>query len=50
MEIPPADCDSCLAFSRKTDLSERFRALGFDFTTLDLRGYVSGSMDPKGGG
>jgi uncharacterized protein len=49
IEIPPADFDSFLTFSRKTDLEGRFRALGFDFTTLDLRGYVSGSMDPKAG-
>jgi uncharacterized protein len=49
IEIPPEDFDSFLAFSRKTDLTRRLQALGFDFTTMDLRGYVSGSMDPKGG-
>jgi uncharacterized protein len=49
IEMLPADFEAFLAFSRKGDLAGRFRALGFDFTTLDLRGYVSGSMDPSKG-
>ena len=49
IEILPVDFESFLTFSKEADLAGQFRALGFDFTTLDLRGYVSGSMDPKGG-
>ena len=47
IEIPPADFERFLAFSQKGDLEGQFRDLGFDFTTLDVRGYVSGSMDPR---
>ena len=47
IEIPPSDFPSLLALNQKMDLAEQFRALGFRFTTLDLGGYVSGSMDPQ---
>jgi uncharacterized protein len=49
IEIPPTDFERLLALSLEADLVGQFQALGFDFTTLDLRGYVSGSMDPKEG-
>lgn len=47
IEIPPGDFDAFMIFNRDTDVANRFREIGFDFTTLDLLGYVSGSMDPK---
>ena len=50
IELPPADFTRLLAFSRDADLAGQFKALGFQFATLDLRGYVSGSMDPQAGG
>ena len=45
--MPPADFDRFLTFSQAVGLDGQLRALGFDFITLDLRGYVSGSMDPR---
>lgn len=47
IEIPPGDFEAFMAFNQKADVDGKFRAFGFDFTTLDLRGYLSGSMDPK---
>jgi pyridinium-3,5-biscarboxylic acid mononucleotide sulfurtransferase len=47
IEIPRGDFETFMAFNQKEDVAEKFRVLGFDFTVLDLRGYLSGSMDPK---
>jgi uncharacterized protein len=47
IEIPRGDFEAFMAVNQKEDVAEKFRALGFDFATLDLRGYLSGSMDPK---
>ena len=47
IEIPPGDFETFMAFNQRADVAEEFRAFGFDFASLDLRGYRSGSMDPK---
>ncbi|MDJ0782834.1 MAG: ATP-dependent sacrificial sulfur transferase LarE [Desulfosarcinaceae bacterium] len=48
IEIPPADFEAFMTYQRDVGLAGQFHTLGFAFTALDLRGYVSGSMDPKG--
>lgn len=47
IEIPFGDFETFMAFNQQENVAGKFRAFGFDFTTLDLRGYFSGSMDPK---
>lgn len=43
IELPPADFEKLMAI--REDLIHCFRSIGISYTTLDLAGYRSGSMD-----
>jgi pyridinium-3,5-biscarboxylic acid mononucleotide sulfurtransferase len=43
IELPPADFEKLMAI--REDVIHRFRSIGISYTTLDLEGYRSGSMD-----
>jgi uncharacterized protein len=45
IEIAPAELDRILSPALFKDLSSAFKALGFDYVTLDCEGYRSGSMN-----
>lgn len=45
IELLPADIDRFMAADIRADIAKRFRALGFDYVTLDLFGYRTGSMN-----
>jgi uncharacterized protein len=45
LEIAPAELDQALRRQVIDELAKRFRALGFQYVTLDLHGYRSGSMN-----
>ncbi|HEV2765180.1 MAG TPA: ATP-dependent sacrificial sulfur transferase LarE [Pyrinomonadaceae bacterium] len=45
LEIAPAELDRALRREVIDELDRRFRALGFQYVTLDLRGYRSGAMN-----
>ena len=45
LEIAPAELDRALRREVVDELDRRFRALGFRYVTLDLRGYRSGAMN-----
>jgi uncharacterized protein len=45
LEIAPAELDKALAREVVDELARRFRSLGFQYVTLDLHGYRSGSMN-----
>ena len=43
IEFPAADME--LAFARRAEISERLRASGYTFVSLDLDGFRSGSLN-----
>lgn len=45
LEIAPAEMDRVLRREVIDELEQRFRALGFHYVTLDLRGYRTGAMN-----
>jgi pyridinium-3,5-biscarboxylic acid mononucleotide sulfurtransferase len=45
LEIAPAELDKALSREMIEELAKRFRLLGFQYVTLDLHGYRSGSMN-----
>ncbi|MEA2204351.1 MAG: pyridinium-3,5-biscarboxylic acid mononucleotide sulfurtransferase [Blastocatellia bacterium] len=45
LEIAPAELDKALSRAMIEELAKRFRLLGFQYVTLDLHGYRSGSMN-----
>jgi uncharacterized protein len=45
LEIAPAELDKALSREMIEELAKRFRQLGFQYVTLDLHGYRSGSMN-----
>ena len=45
LEIAPAELDRALRREVVEELDRRFRALGFRYVTLDLRGYRTGAMN-----
>jgi uncharacterized protein len=45
IELLPADIDRFMTADIRADVAAKFRALGFDYVTLDLIGYRTGSMN-----
>ena len=45
LEVAPAELDRALRREVVDELANRFRGLGFQYVTLDLHGYRSGSMN-----
>lgn len=45
IEVPPADFESLLSDTNKNSIVEHFEQLGFGYTSLDLQGFVSGSLN-----
>lgn len=45
IEVPPAQRAALLAACDEHDIPHRLRELGFSYVTMDLEGYVSGSMN-----
>ena len=45
IEVGPSDFDQIAAKNSRKAVVEYFRGLGFDHVTLDLEGFVSGSMN-----
>ncbi len=45
IELLPADIDRFMTVDIRADVAAKFRALGFDYVTLDLIGYRTGSMN-----
>ena len=45
LEIAPSEMDRVLRREVIDELARRFRALGFDYVTLDLQGYRTGAMN-----
>jgi len=43
IEVLPEDFEKVI--DRKDEITKKFRELGFAYTTLDLSGYRSGSMN-----
>ena len=48
IEVPPEDIDALARREMRQELTERLQSIGFRYVTLDLAGYNTGSMNPKG--
>ena len=45
IELVPQDIDRFMAAGLREELAAKFREIGFDYVTMDLRGYRTGSMN-----
>ena len=50
IEVPAADLENLAAGGKRERITARFRELGYDYVTLDLEGFRSGSMNEVLGG
>ena len=48
IEIDPSEFDRIMEENTRLKIYERFRETGFDYVSLDLRGYRTGSMNESG--
>lgn len=48
IEVPPESIETIARADFRQALTERFKELGFRYVSLDLEGYRTGSMNPKG--
>ena len=45
IEVPAKDIAKIASDDVRTKITERFKEIGFTYTTLDLKGYRTGSMN-----